>query len=170
MPDQVVVGTIGRPQGIRGQVTVRPRTDMPELRFAPGATLLAGGRELTVTGHSMTQGRLVVAFAGITDREAAESLRGLDLWAEVGTVDLEEDEFHDTDLIGLTAVDPSGTVLGEVVGVDHPPAQDLLVVRTPGGDRLVPFVTALVPLVDPAAGRLVIEPIPGLLSEADDED
>ena len=59
-----------------------------------------------------------------------------------------------------------------MIRVEHPPAQDLLVVRTPSGDRLVPFVSALVPEVDPAAGRVVIDPIPGLLSDgdADDED
>lgn len=170
MDEQVIVGTIGRPQGIRGEVTVRPRTDAVEQRFATGATVSAGGRELEVVRHTLTQGRLVVAFAGVTDRDSAEALRGLDLWADAGTIELDAGEFADTDLIGLAAVDPSGNPLGEVVAVEHPPAQDLLVVRTPAGDRLVPFVAALVPEVDVAAGRVVIDPIPGLLSEVPDED
>lgn len=165
---QVIVGTVGRPHGVRGDVTVRPRTDAVARRFAAGSTLLAGDRELQVVGHSLTQGRLVVAFAGVTDRDGAEALRGLDLWADAGTADLEDDEFHDTDLIGLAAVDPAGNPLGDVVAVEHPPAQDLLVVRTPSGDRLVPFVAALVPEVDPRAGRVVIDPIPGLLSDLPD--
>jgi 16S rRNA processing protein RimM len=172
MVEQVIVGTVGRPQGVRGEVTVRPRTDAVAQRFAAGATLRTADRDLEVAGHTLTQGRLVVAFAGVTDRDSAEALRGLDLWADAGTLQLDPDEFHDTDLIGLVAVDPDGNRLGEVIRVEHPPAQDLLVVRTPSGDRLVPFVSALVPEVDPAAGRVVIDPIPGLLSDgdADDED
>jgi 16S rRNA processing protein RimM len=168
--EQVIVGTVGRPQGVRGDVTVRPRTDAVAERFAPGASFQAGNRTLRVAGHSFAQGRLVVTFEGVTDRDAAEALRGIDLWAEAGGTELEDDEYHDTDLIGLAAVDTKGNPLGEVVGVEHPPAQDLLVVRTASGDRLVPFVAALVPAVEPAAGRVVIDPIPGLLSEADDED
>lgn len=170
MVEQVIVGTIGRPHGVRGEVTVRPRTDAVAQRFAPGAILRAGDRELQVDRHTLSQGRLVVAFTGVTDRDGAEALRGLDVWADAGTIELDADEFHDTDLIGLAAHDPSGVVIGEVVGVEHPPAQDLLVVRTASGERLVPFVAALVPEVDLAAGRIVIEPIPGLLSEVPDED
>lgn len=170
MAEQVIVGTIGRAHGLRGQVTVRPRTDDVEQRFAPGATVTTGDRALTVSGHSWQQGRLVVGFAGIGDRTGAEALRGLDLWADGPAEPADDDEFHDTALIGLAAVDPSGQRLGEVVGVQHNPAQDLLVVRTPAGERLVPFVAELVPHVDPDAGHVVIDPIPGLLDEVPDED
>jgi 16S rRNA processing protein RimM len=168
--EQVIVGTVGRPQGVRGEVTVRPRTDAVDQRFAAGARVFADGRELEVARHTFAQGRLVVAFTGVADRDAAEELRGLDLWADAGATVLDDDEFHDTDLIGLAVVDPSGNPLGEVVAVEHPPAQDLLVVRTAAGDRLVPFVASFVPDVDVAAGRVVIDPIPGLLSEVADED
>jgi 16S rRNA processing protein RimM len=170
LSDQVIIGTVGRAHGLRGQVSVRPRTDSVEERFAPGSTVVAEGRTLTVAGHTYQQGRLIVWFAGITDRTAAEGLRGLDLWAEGASEPTAEDEFHDSDLIGLAAVDLAGAPLGEVVGVEHPPVQDLLIVRTPNGDRLVPFVAALVPEVDPAGGRIVIDPIPGLLDEVPDAD
>lgn len=169
-PESVIVGTIGRPHGLRGEVTVRPRTDSVEVRFATGATVRLDDRELTVSRHSWVQGHLVVAFDGIGDRSAAEGLRGRDLWAYAGQEALEEDEFRDLALIGLAVVDPDGVALGEVVGIEHPPAQDLLVIRTPSGDRLVPFVSQLVPEVDPVAGRVVVTPIPGLLSEVPDED
>ncbi len=170
MSEQLIVGTIGRAHGLRGQVTVRPRTDSIAERFAPGAVLQAGGRPLTVAAFNLQQGRLVVAFAEVTDRSAAEDLRGLDLTA-IGVPDaLEADEYHDTELIGLAAVDPAGNSLGDVVAVHHNPTQDLLVLRTPEGERLVPFVTYLVPEVDPAGGRVVINPIPGLLSEVPDAD
>jgi 16S rRNA processing protein RimM len=168
--EQVIVGTIGRAHGLRGQVSVRPRTDSVEERFAPGEAVTAGGRTLTVAAHSWQQGRLVVAFAGVDDRTAAEALRGLDLWADGPAEPTQAGEFHDTALIGLVAVDPSGLRRGEVVAVQHNPAQDLLVVRTPSGDRLVPFVAALVPEVDPVAGHVVIDPIPGLLDEVSDAD
>ena len=170
MAEVVIVGTVGRAHGLRGQVTVRPRTDSVEDRFAAGATLTADGRVLTVTGHSWQQGRLVVGFAGVGDRTAAEALRGLDLWADGPAEAIDDDEFHDTELIGLVALDRSGARLGEVVAVQHHPAQDLLVVRTSSGEGLVPFVAELVPEVDPAAGRVVIDPIPGLLDEVPDAD
>jgi 16S rRNA processing protein RimM len=170
MSQQVIVGTVGRPHGLRGEVLVRPRTDHIEDRFAVGAVLRSGSRELWVAGTSTVAGRLVVRFDGVGDRVAAEALRGLDLWAEADADELDPDEFHDTALVGLAAVDPDGAALGEVIAIEHHGVQDLLVVRTPAGDRLVPFVSALVPEVNLAARCLVINPIPGLLSEVDDAD
>jgi 16S rRNA processing protein RimM len=73
-------------------------------------------------------------------------------------------------LVGLIAVDAAGTRLGEVTGVHHNPTQDLLVLITDAGERLVPFVLELVPEVDVPGGRVVINPIPGLLTEAPDAD
>jgi len=168
--EQLIVGTIGRAHGIRGQVSVRPRTDSIEERFAPGAVLQAGARALTVASFNLQQGRLTVAFAEVTDRSAAEALRGLDLTAEGVPDSIGEDEYHDSELIGLVAVDPAGVHLGEVTGVHHNPSQDLLVLRTDAGERLVPFVAELVPEVDVPAGRLVVNPIPGLLTEVPDAD
>ncbi len=170
MSQQVIVGTVGRPHGLRGEVTVRPRTDRVEERFAVGAELLLDGRALTVSSRNQTQGRLVVAFAGVTDRAGAEELRGCDLWADADDEPLADEEYADVALIGSSAFDPSGELLGEVIGVHHNPSQDLLVVRTAAGERLVPFVAELVPEVDPANQRLVINPIPGLLSEVPDAD
>lgn len=167
---QVIVGTIGRPQGLRGEVTVRPRTDQIETRFAAGAVLVAEGRTLTVVTHSMVQGKLVVAFDGVADRASAEALRGVELWVDSTEDALADGEYHDASLIGLPVVTPDGEAVGTIAAVEHPPAQDLLVVRTAHGNRLVPFVTELVPNVDLAQGRVVIVPIPGLLSEVPDED
>lgn len=170
MSEQVIVGTVGRAHGLCGQVTVRPRTDNVEQRFAAGAQVAADGRTLTVAGHSWLNGVLLVTFEQIADRTSAETLRGIELWAEGVTEPTEPDEYADLALIGLPVVDPDGASLGTVVAVQHNPAQDLLVVRTATGDRLVPFVEALVPEVDLDAGRVVVDPIPGLLSEVDDAD
>jgi len=167
----VLVGRIGKAHGLRGEVTIAPTTDSPEQRFAPGSRLsspTAGGP--TVRQQRWQAGTLVVAFDQAGDRSAAEALRGAELWAEIDAGDTGTDEFHDTALIGLAAVDPSGAFLGRIARVLHLPAQDVLVVGTPAGERLVPFVAELVPEVDLAAGRVVIDPIPGLLDEAPDAD
>jgi 16S rRNA processing protein RimM len=165
---QLVVGRIGRPHGVRGDVTVEVRTDDPELRFAVGASLATdppGRGPLVVEGRRWHKGHLLLAFAGVAGRDAAEELRGTLLVidsAEVKPSD-DPDEFHDHQLIGLTVVTISGEDVGEVTDVLHH-GQDLLVVARRGQDEaLIPFVKALVPEVDLDAGRIVVDPPEGLL-------
>ena len=166
---QLVIGQIARPHGIRGEVVVEVTTDEPASRYTAGSALTtepAQAGPLTIEAVRPHQGRLIVAFDGILDRDAAEALRGVKLCVDSGTLTPPEDpdEFHDFQLVGLTAVDAAGTPLGEVVGVEHGPAADLLVLRRPGGSRaLIPFVRAIVPTVDLPAGRLVLTPPEGLL-------
>jgi 16S rRNA processing protein RimM len=170
---QVIVGRVGRPHGIRGEVIVAVRTDEPEQRFAVGATLKAGlapdedapAVTLRVAASRWHSGQLLVAFAGITDRTAASELTGS--WLSVDSSQLpaspDPDEFRDHELIGLSVRTSAGEAVGVVTDVLHP-GQDLLVVRPPHGEEhLVPFVKAIVPEVDVAAGVLVIDPPPGLL-------
>ncbi|WP_395109306.1 ribosome maturation factor RimM [Actinomadura sp. SCN-SB] len=165
--DPLVVGRIGRPHGVRGEVTLDVRTDDPDLRFAPGTELATdppGLGPLTVERARWHSGRLLVRFAGVGDRDAAEKLRGA--WLVVDPTDIpvspDPDEFHDQELIGLTAVTVKGDELGAVSEVRHS-GQDLLVIRRrDGGESLIPFVAALVPEVDVAGGRLVVDPPPGL--------
>jgi 16S rRNA processing protein RimM len=165
---RVVVGRIGRPHGIRGEVTVEPRTDEPDERFAPGAVLSVDGpvHELVVARPHWHSGRLLVHFEGIADRSAAEALRGLLLHVERAEDQAPEDpdEYYDSTLTGCTVVLSDGTLVGEVHDVLHLPSQDLLVVLAPG-DReiLVPFIAAFVPVVDVHTRRIVIEPPVGLL-------
>ncbi|MGA3488348.1 ribosome maturation factor RimM [Micromonosporaceae bacterium DT55] len=181
----LVVGRIGKPHGIRGEVTVEVRTDEPEARFVPGSVLRTepGTRpvpageaaddgvpfrvpeQLKIESARWHQGRMLVVFADVFDRNVAEALRGTLLWVDSSEIDDPEDpdEFHDHQLVGLTLVDPAGEVLGEVTRIDHSPASDLLVVRRPdGATGLVPFVSAIVTEVDLAAGRIVADPPPGL--------
>src|SRR5215472_1625504 len=102
---QLVVGRVGRPHGIRGELTVQVHTDDPELRFAPGAVLAtepATRGPLTIRSSRWHSGRLLVAFDGCTDRSRAEELRGTFLVmdsAEAGPAGPEE--FYDHELIGL---------------------------------------------------------------------
>jgi len=112
------------------------------------------------------QGKLIVAFQGVPDRNAAEALRGTWLRVESASVPppADPDEFHDHQLVGLAAVDPAGEPLGEISGAEHGPGADRLVLRRPDGRTvLVPFVRAIVPEVDLAGGRIVIDPPAGLL-------
>jgi 16S rRNA processing protein RimM len=168
-PDRLTVGRIGKPQGIRGEVTVEVRTDSPDVRFAIGATLLTDPAErgpLVVASARDQNGRLVVAFEGVPDRNAAEQLRDTMLLVDAADVPPSDDpdEFHDTQLMGLAADLADGTRLGQVVDVLHLPHGDMLVVRRPEGPEvLVPFVKAIVPDVDVAGGRLVVDPPEGLL-------
>lgn len=204
MGEPVIVGRIGRPHGIRGDVTIDVRTDLPDRRFAPGSVLVrqqagdapdgsadssgpgpgagepasgkagrAGGSTLRIATSRWHSGRLLVRFDGVTDRNAAEALRGSLLTIDSddsGSPAEPDDEaddgdlWWDRDLVGLRAQTPTGAELGEVVDVVHSPAGEILAIRRPdGGEHLVPFVREIVPTVDPAAGHLVVDPPPGLL-------
>jgi len=155
-----VVGRIGRPHGLTGEVTVEVRTDEPDRRFASGTRLTAegSGRTLTVTGHRWHQGRLLVRFEELPDRTAAEEARDTVLAVRVDGSDRPTgpEEYWDRDLVGLEARAADGTRVGTVTGVMHLPAQDVLEIDAPTGEILVPFVSALVPAVDLAAGTLTL--------------
>ena len=171
---EVVVGRIGKPHGLRGEVTLELRTDEPERRFAAGTTVRAEAPRgsaapwpaLTVSATRWHQTTLLVRFDELPDRTTAEAARGLLLHATVPADEAPDDpdEFYDHQLVGLAAHDLDGTRLGEVTAVIHG-AQDLLQIHTSDGrDALVPFVSALVPEVDVAAGRVVVADRPGLVA------
>lgn len=165
----VLVGTIGRAHGLRGEVSVHVRTDEPERRFTPGASLRVGDRPRTVASARWHSGTLLLGLEGVTDRTAAEALRGRELWADVPADEApaDEGEYWDRQLVGLEVLDAAGAVAGTIGEVLHLPAHDVLVVRTSGGDRLVPFVSEVVPVVDLEAGHVRVADIGGLLSDED---
>ena len=169
---EVLVGVIGRAHGVRGEVAVDPRTDEPERRFATGQRLRVedGTGSFTVVDARDHSGRLLVRFAELADRTAAEAVRGTRLVVDVpaGEEPEEDDEFYDRQLVGLRVISPAGVDLGSVSAVLHLPFQDMLEITTPDGARLVPFVEALVPTVDLGAGCLTVADVAGLLSEAED--
>lgn len=169
---EVVVGRIGKPHGIRGEVTIDLRTDEPDRRFAPEQALRGEqGGTFTVRARRWHQGRLLVTFAELADRTAAESARGTVLVTDAPVDEQPEgpEEYYDRQLVGLTAVDARGSRLGQVVGVVHLPAQDLLEVDTGTEQRLVPFVEALVPTVDLSVGQVVLADVAGLLTDLEDD-
>jgi len=170
---EVVVGALGRPHGIRGDVAIDLRTDEPERRFTVGTVLRVEGspRVLTVASAKWHSGRLLVHFEELADRTAAEGARGLVLVTDVPADELPDDEgeYYDRQLVGLAVETTDGRPVGRVRDVLHPGPQDLLEVETGAGTRLVPFVEALVPEVDLAAGRILVVDVPGLLSDLPDE-
>ena len=172
--DSVVVGVIGRPHGVRGEVAVELRTDEPERRFAPGQVLYEdeGTRLFTVQSARDHAGRLLVRFAELADRAAAEVVRGTLLVATIEPDErpAESGEFYDRQLIGLRARTPNGADIGLVGSVLHLPAQDVLEIETAAGTRLVPFVEVLVPQVDLDAGYLTVADVAGLLDDEADDD
>jgi len=164
---QVVVARIGKAHGLRGEVTVQVLTGAPDERFLPGAVFVAepaAAGPLVLRSARDNNGILLLGFEGTTDRNGAEALRGVKLLADVLEDDGDEEAWFERDLVGLKAVTVGGVEVGEVTALESRPAQDLLVLRlSDGREALVPFVTAIVPEVDIAGGRVVLDPPPGLL-------
>ena len=166
---RLVVGRIGRAHGIRGQVTVEVRTDDPELRFAPGTTIVTEPAErgpLVISDSRFHSGRLLLSFEGVADRNGAELLRNTILVVEADPDESPDDpeEFFDHQLLGLAVVDGAGEVLGEIADLLHLPGQDVLSVKRPDASEvLIPFLKRFVPVVDVKGGRVVVTPPEGLL-------
>ncbi|WP_169165899.1 ribosome maturation factor RimM [Cellulomonas taurus] len=164
---QLTVARIGRAHGLRGEVALDVRTDDPESRLFVGAELPTDPADrgpLTITKVRTQQDRWFVQFAEVADRTAAEELRGVSLVVEAAEGE-EDDAWYPHELAGLRAEHVDGRVLGEITGLEHLPAQDVLVLRETDGSRtLVPFVRAIVPVVDVPGGRVLIDPPGGLLA------
>ena len=171
--DEVVVARIGKPHGLRGEVTVQLHTDDPETRFAVGSTIATQAdagtgvpKTLTIRSTRVHQGVWLLGFEQIPDRTGAESLRGIRL--VIDAADLEpggdDDGWYEDELRGLAVHTADGARIGEVTRLEMGPAQDLLVVALDsGGDAYLPFVEAIVPEVDVEGGRVVVDPPEGLL-------
>ena len=166
MSQSFVAARIGKPHGLRGEVTVQVHTDDPQGRFVPGATFATDPPErgpLELRGVRVHQGIYLLAFEGHPDRTAAEALRGTRLLVVDDAEDEEDEGWREEDLLGCEVVLPDGSALGTVSALHVRPVQDLLEVRTTRGEVLVPFVDELVPEIDEEGRRVVVDPPPGLL-------
>lgn len=167
---QLRVAVIGQPHGLKGEVRLDVRTDAPEQRLVVGTALEtepAAPGPLTINKARIYKDSWYVAFDGITDRTAAEGLRGVSLVIETDEEeDRDEDEWYRHELVGLEALDPDGYTLGTVTGLEPMPAQDLLIVEEPDGKiTRVPFVKEIVTDVDITDNCVVIDAPVGLFSD-----
>jgi 16S rRNA processing protein RimM len=152
-PERLEVGRVGRPHGLHGEVAVTFTSDREERR-QPGVVLYADGRELVVETIRPHQGRFLVRFAGIVDRDDAAGLRGVRL--EATPLAGEDDELWVHELIGAEVLDRAGHAHGRVVAVEANPAHDLLVLDN---NTLIPVVF----IVEHGPDRIVVDPPAGLL-------
>lgn len=172
--DHVRIARIGKPHGIRGEVTVEIFTDSPETRFQAGNVfdaVAAMGNEmffaqLTVEKARWNKNIMLLKFVEFSDRNTAESLRNCELYADPEGSTEDEDSWYADDLIGLSVHQGSfeAPALGEVTDLITGDAQDLLEVRlSDGAEVILPFVEEIVPEIDEERGAILISPPPGLL-------
>jgi 16S rRNA processing protein RimM len=157
--ERVLLGAVIAAHGIKGEVKVKTFTEAPENLDAYGALTTDDGRRLEVASLRPTKGDEALAqFAGISDRNAAESLKGQGLYVPRAALpEPEPGEFYLTDLIDLNAEAEDGAVLGRVKAVHNFGAGDVIeIARADGGSEYVPFTDEAVPAVDVAGGRVVI--------------
>jgi len=156
----ICVARIGAAHGVRGAVKLWTFTDDPLAvkRYGPLATK-DGARHFEVASAREAKGHLVATFKDVTTREAAERLKGVELYvAREKLPDTDENEYYHADLIGLAAVTSTDDPLGRVVAIHNFGAGDIIEIAPPrGATMLLPFTNAVVPTVDLAGGRVVIE-------------
>lgn len=160
--ERICVGAVAGAFGVRGEARVKSFCADPAAieDYAP-LTDEAGRRSFTLRITRPVAGGFAARLGGVATREEAEALKGLRLFAPRGRLPaLPDDEFYHSDLIGLTAVDVGGRVLGEVRAVEDYGAGDFLEIRLAdsGKPLLIPFTRAAAPTVDLSAGRIVIDP------------
>ena len=169
MSAQICVARIGAAHGVRGEVKLWTFTEDPfaVTRYGPLSTK-EGARQFEVTQAREAKDHLVATLKGVTTRNEAERLNGIELYiAREKLPATEADEYYHADLIGLRAVTGTNEPLGEVVAIHNFGAGDIIEIAPPtGATIMLPFSNAVVPTVDLAAGRVVIE----LPEEVDGDD
>ncbi|MCB0917087.1 MAG: ribosome maturation factor RimM [Actinobacteria bacterium] len=156
---RLIVARVGKPFGVKGEVTVHVVTDSPEQRLVAGAHLFAsedGPAGWTIEAARGEGSGRVLRISGVSSREDAEQLRDQLLWADVQPSD---DGWYPEELVGRRCRSVSGTELGQVAAVEHHPAHDTLVIATSHGDVMVPFVSQIVLEV---GEELILDPPAGL--------
>jgi 16S rRNA processing protein RimM len=163
MPPQICVARIGAAHGVRGAVKLWTFTEDPLAvkRYGPLATK-DGTRQFEVASAREAKDHLVATLKGVTTREEAERLNGIELYVAREKLPVtSENEYYHADLIGLAAVTTTDAPLGRVVAIHNFGAGDIIEIAPPSGSAmLLPFTNAVVPTVDLAGGRVVIE-LPG---------
>ena len=165
--DHICVGAFSGSYGVNGEVRLKSFCADPEAiaDYSP-LTTEDGKHSYAITITRSIKGALVAKVEGITNKEQADDLKGIRLFANRDQLPaLPDDEFYYADLIGLTVLDTGGTVLGKVHAVQNHGASDLLeIMPSAGGNTiLLPFTREVVPTVDLATGRIIVDPPEGAL-------
>lgn len=160
--ERICVGVIGGAFGVRGEVRLKSFCAQPEAiaAYAPLHTE-DGTRSFTLRITRTIPNGFAARLSGVATREAAEALRGVELFADRSVLpNLPDDEFYHADLIGLAVFDTGGARLGTVRAVHNHGAGDILEIDAPGLKTalLLPFTKAIVPTVDLTAGRVIVDP------------
>ena len=157
---QILLGKIVAAHGLKGEVKIKSFTADPLDIAAYGMVTVPDGRRFHLERPRVQGDTVIAGIRGISDRNAAEALKGLELHVERDDLpddEFEEGEFYQADLIGLPVFDGNGTRLGEVVGFQDFGAGDLVEVELPSGTvGLVPFADSMVPVVDMEEGLIVL--------------
>lgn len=156
---RVLLGAVAGAHGIRGEVKVKTFTETPEGLAAYGPLTTESGRTLRIAQlRPVKAGEAVVRFEGVSDRNAAEALKGAQLFVDRAALpETEANEFYIADLIGLPAVNASGTTVGTVTAVHDFGAGDVLEIALLSGEtEYVPFTDDTVPAVDIEAKRVIV--------------
>jgi len=158
---QICVARIGAAHGTAGEVRLWPFTADPQDVGRYGALATVDGRSIEIEQLRPIKGFFIARVKGVTDRNGAEQLRNVDLFVPHDRLPAPaKDEYYYADLIGLAAEDTGGRPIGIVIAIHDFGAGDLLEIGPAGGGEtmLLPFTAAVVPKVDIAAGRIVIDP------------
>jgi 16S rRNA processing protein RimM len=160
MAAHICIARIGAAHGVRGAVKLWTFTEQPlaVMNYGPLATR-DGTRKFEIATAREAKGHLVATLKGIVTREDAERLSGVELYiARTKLPATGEDEYYHADLIGLAAVTPADELLGSVIAIHNFGAGDIIEIGPAhGATMLLPFTNAVVPSVDLAGGRVVIE-------------
>ncbi|HSC25934.1 MAG TPA: ribosome maturation factor RimM [Vicinamibacterales bacterium] len=164
--EPLLVGRVARAHGNRGQVIVNPETDFVHDRFKVGRVLLVGGHSVPrrIRDVRFHMDRPIVGLEGVETMSDAEALAGAELRIAAGDVEpLPPGTHYRHDLIGCEVHDTHGEMIGRVVGVEGPMERSRLVVKGSRGEVLIPLVAEICVQVDPAGGRIIVQPPEGLL-------
>lgn len=171
MNDHVCLGAITGSYGVRGEARVKSFCADPSAIGDYGPVTLDNGTVAKLTVIRPVKGGYAVRLAGVPHKEAADALRGQKIWAHRDALpSLPDDEYYHSDLIGMTVVDTGGETLGRVHAVHDHGAGDILETRIDGKPVLIPFTRAIVPTVDLASGRIIVDLPHGLRPGEGDED
>jgi 16S rRNA processing protein RimM len=156
---EVLLAAVIGAQGLKGAVKVKLFTETPEALPSYGPLRDSQGKKYEITAFRPGKpGEAVISFSGIADRDAAEALKGTELFVSRDALPAtSEEEFYHADLIGLEAQDSEGRVLGKVSAVHNFGAGDVVEILRPDGDNvLLAFTRETVPTIDIAGGRIVV--------------